>query len=96
MTVAFVIPLPVELAADAFVFTADDHAVLVQGRDFQARADVVTFDSSKQLLVLESKTGRWAGLWRTKAKGTRPDEVRASKISFWLRERVESAQAIDP
>ena len=98
LTVAFGVPLPAELAADSLVFTATDHIVVVQGRDFEARADVVRFDAGKELLVLESKAGRWAGLWRTKAKGTPPDEYRAAKISFWLREnrvKVESAQAND-
>jgi hypothetical protein len=98
LTVAFGVPLPAELAADSLVFTATDHIVVVQGRDFEARADVVKFDAGKELLVLESKAGRWAVLWRTNVKGTPPAETRAAKISFWLREgrlKVVSAQAID-
>lgn len=63
---------------------ARGHAT-VQSREFSGRADVVKYDESKELVVLEASEGNLATLVRQKAKGAAQEEIKGKKIYYWRR-----------
>jgi lipopolysaccharide export system protein LptA len=63
---------------------ARGHA-MVQSREFSGRADIVKYDESKELVVLEANEGNLATLVRQKAKGAPQEEVKGKKIYYWRR-----------
>ncbi len=56
---------------------------LVEGQDFTARAYQLTYDQSKQQLVLEGDGRSDAFLSRHETPGARPTEVYARRITYW-------------
>jgi RNA polymerase sigma factor (sigma-70 family) len=63
---------------------AHGHA-LVKAPEFSGRADVVKYDESTDLLVLEASEGNLATLSRQRAKGAAQEEVKGKKIYYWRR-----------
>jgi RNA polymerase sigma factor (sigma-70 family) len=58
---------------------------VVGSREFSGRADLVKYDESKELLVLEASEGNLASLVRQRAKGAAQEEVKGKKIYYWRR-----------
>ena len=67
------------------VFEAN-YQVRVHAREFFAQADKVKYDESKDLLILVGQGGNLARLWRQKAPGTPPEEIRAKKVWYWRKQ----------
>jgi hypothetical protein len=59
--------------------------VIVQAQEFWGRADLVKYDESKELVIFEGVDGNKATLYRVKARGTAPEEIRGKKIYYWRR-----------
>jgi hypothetical protein len=59
--------------------------VIVQSQEFWGRADVVTYDESKELVIFEGRDGNMATLYRKKVVGGEMDEIKSKKIYYWRR-----------
>jgi RNA polymerase sigma factor (sigma-70 family) len=77
---------------------AHGHALVI-AREFSGRADLVRYDESKDLLVLEASAGNLATLVRQRANGTAQEEVKGKKIYYWRRTndlKVEGSTGAKP
>jgi hypothetical protein len=72
--------------------------VYVQAQEFTARADVVKYDESKELIIFEGAPGSMATLFRVKFQGDKPERITAKKIFYWRNTgevRFDEAQGIN-
>jgi hypothetical protein len=72
--------------------------VIVQSQEFWGRADVVTYDESKELVIFEGRDGNVATLYRKKVQGGEVDEIKSKKIYYWRRTntfKTEGTEKVD-
>jgi lipopolysaccharide export system protein LptA len=72
--------------------------VVVQSQEFWGNADVVKYDESKDLVILEGGEGGKATLYRERAQGGAPDRVRGARIYYWRRLnefKIDKADSLD-
>lgn len=70
----------------------------VQAKEFWGRADVIKFDESKDLIIFEASEGNLATLYRQRARGVAPEEVKGRKIYYWRRTndfKIEGATRLE-
>ncbi|MBW3542792.1 MAG: LptA/OstA family protein, partial [Planctomycetes bacterium] len=60
---------------------ADGNAEL-EGRTFNAQADVISYDESKGLYILRSDGNRKATIWRQTEPGASPSDAQAQRMEF--------------
>jgi hypothetical protein len=64
------------------------------GQTFWGQCDHLTYEESKDLLILEGQGGNFAKLARQVRRGAKPETVEAKKIKFWRNEnRIEFENA---
>jgi lipopolysaccharide export system protein LptA len=56
--------------------------VYVQGREFYAHADLVTYNQAKEQVIFHGKDGGLATLCKVEARGKEPDRIAAKKIIY--------------
>lgn len=72
--------------------------VVVQSQEFWGVAEKVTFDESKDLVIMEGGDGGKATLYRDRVKGGNGDKLRGKKIWYWRKTnefKIEGGDAID-
>ena len=56
--------------------------VYVQGREFYAHADLVTYNQAKEQVIFHGKDGGLATLYKVEARGKEPARIEAKKITY--------------
>lgn len=72
--------------------------VVVQSQEFWGVADRVTYDESKDLVIMEGGEGGKATLYRERFVGASGDKLRGKKIWYWRKKnefKVEGGDGID-
>lgn len=72
--------------------------VVVQSQEFWGVADRVTFDESKDLVILEGGENGKATLYRDRVKGGNGDKIQGTKIWYWRKTndfKVEGGRSLD-
>ncbi|GIW78579.1 MAG: hypothetical protein KatS3mg105_0386 [Gemmatales bacterium] len=73
------------------------YQVFAEAQEFSARADVLKYDESKELIVFEGGTAGMATLYRTKTPGAPREKFTGKKIFYWRKTgevKLEGGQVI--
>ncbi len=72
--------------------------VNLEGEEYSGHADVVKYDQSKELIILEGSEGNFAVLYKQTAKGREWDTIVGKRIMYWRltgQSRVDYGRSID-